>query len=108
MEGDTMIIQIVRYKSGLTHEQVAERFQARSAGYRTVPGLVQKYYVHFASSGEHGGVYVWDSSESLQRWRETTLAGTLAETYEVEEPPAVELADVMLVLHPERLSKQAS
>jgi heme-degrading monooxygenase HmoA len=103
-----MIIQIVRYKSGLTHEEVAERFEARSAGYRSVPGLLQKYYLHFASTGEHGGVHVWDSAESLEQWRETTLADTLAETYQVVEPPDVELADVMLVLRPERLAAAPS
>jgi heme-degrading monooxygenase HmoA len=95
-----MLIQLVRYKSGLTHEQVAERFAARAPNYREVPGLLQKYYVHFPATDEHGGVYVWDSPESLERWRESGLAGSLAETYQVEEPPEVELADVMLVLHP--------
>jgi heme-degrading monooxygenase HmoA len=94
-----MIVQIVRYKSGLTHEEVAERFSARSDAYRAVPGLLQKYYVHFNSTDEHGGIYVWDSPESLEHWRETQLAGTLEETYQVSQPPSVENADVMLVLH---------
>jgi hypothetical protein len=53
-------------------------------------------------------VYVWDSAESLEQWRETTLADTLAETYQVVEPPDVELADVMLVLRPERLAAAPS
>jgi heme-degrading monooxygenase HmoA len=97
-EGNAMIIQIVRYKSGLTHEEVAERFQARSDGYRQVPGLLQKYYVRFASTDEYGGIYVWDSPRSLEKWRETTLADTLAETYNVVEPPHTEMLDVMLVL----------
>jgi len=97
-EGRTVIVQIVRYKSGLTHEQVAEQFEARSDSYRSVPGLVQKYYVHFASTGEHGGIYVWDSHEALNKWRETPLAETLAEAYQVTEQPTVEVADVMLVL----------
>ncbi len=94
-----MIVQIVRYQSGLTHEQVDERFRARADAYRSVPGLLQKYYVHFGESGEHGGIYVWDSPESLASWREGQLAGTLERTYEVLQPPTVETADVMLVLH---------
>jgi heme-degrading monooxygenase HmoA len=93
-----MLIQIVRYKSGLSHEEVVERFQARTDAYRSVPGLLQKYYVQYPT-GEYGGVYVWDSRESLTQWRETRLAGTLEETYHLTEPLTVELADVVLVLH---------
>jgi heme-degrading monooxygenase HmoA len=93
-----VIIQIVRYKSGLSHEGVAEQFETRAARYREVPGLIQKYYVHFTETGEHGGVYVWESLDSLQNWRETNLAESLEETYKVERPPHQELADVMLVL----------
>ncbi len=40
-----MIVQLVRYGSKLTYEQVLERFQERSDRYREVPGLLQKYYV---------------------------------------------------------------
>ena len=89
-----MIIQIVRYRSGLTHDDVASRFEARADRYRTVPGLLQKYYLHFETTGEHGGVYVWDSPESMQRWRDSNLADTLAETYQVQCSPDVEVADV--------------
>lgn len=97
-----MIIQLVRYKSGLADEEVLEQFDARSGRYREVPGLLQKYYVRFPETGEHGGVYIWDSEASLRRWRKTNLAGTLAETYKVEDEPHSELLDVVLVLHPER------
>ncbi len=98
-----MLLQIVRYRSGLSHEEVARRFEERAPRYRDVPGLLQKFYVHFPTTGEHGGVYIWDSTDSLRRWRDTNLAGTLEQTYAVVEPPVVESADVMLVLHPERL-----
>jgi hypothetical protein len=49
-------------------------------------------------------VYVWDSLESLQKWRETNLAESLEETYKVERPPHQELADVMLVLRSDESS----
>lgn len=95
-----MIIQIVRYASGLEHDEVAERFKARSDCYRQVPGLVQKYYVHYQDTNEYGGIYVWDSFESLEAWRQGNLAGTLSETYQVKGQASAEIADVMLVLHP--------
>ena len=94
-----MIVQLVRYGTKLTYDEVMERFEGRSDGYREVPGLLQKYYVHYSEADQYGGVYIWESAEALQRWRETNLAGTLAETYQVTDGPTSEVADVMLVLH---------
>ena len=94
-----MIVQLVRYGSRLTYDEVMERFEGRSDRYREVPGLLQKYYVHYSETDAYGGVYIWESAEALQKWRDTNLAGTLAETYQVTEGPTSEVADVMLVLH---------
>ena len=96
-----MIIQLVRYGSRLSDDEVMERFEDRSDRYRQVPGLLQKYYVSYPETDEYGGVYVWESEESLQAWRDTNLAGTLAETYQVTDGPTSEVAEVMLVLHGE-------
>ena len=97
-----MIVHLVRYGSGLTYDEVMARFQGRSDRYRVVPGLLQKYYVHYLETDEYGGVYIWESEEALKKWRETNLAGTLAETYRVTEGPTSELAEVMLVLHSDK------
>ena len=51
-----MIIQIIRFKSRLSHSEVNQRFIDRSDQYRKVPGLLQKYYVHFPDTREYGGV----------------------------------------------------
>ena len=100
--GLPVIIQLVRFASRLTYDEVMERFEARSDQYREVPGLLQKYYVHCPETDEYGGVYVWDSEESLQTWRETNLSSTLAGTYQVKNEPHRELLDVMVVLHADR------
>lgn len=97
-----MIVQLVRYESRLTHDEVMERFEGRSDRYRGVPGLLQKYYVHYSKTDEYGGVYIWESEDALQKWRDTNLAGTLAETYQVSAGPTSEVAEVMLVLHGDR------
>ena len=97
-----MIVQIVRYKSGLSHDEVNKLFAERSDRYREVPGLIQKYYVHFTETEEYGGIYIWDSPKSLEAWKAGNLSGTLAEAYQVEGVPSKELADVMLVLHEDR------
>lgn len=95
-----MIVQIVRYLSRLPHEEIRKRFEARSDRYREVPGLIQKFYVRFPATGEYGGIYVWDTKESLEAWTAGNLAGTLAETYQVDGDPDRELAEVMLILRP--------
>lgn len=76
-------------------------FEARAPKYRAVSGLTQKYYLGFPETGEYGAVYVWDSSESLQEFRESELARSIPDVYQVEGSPQVEVAEVILVLHTE-------
>ena len=95
-----MLVQIVRYRSGLSDEDVRATMEARAADYLAVRGLVQKYYLRFPESGEHGGVYLWASQASFQAFRESELARTIPDAYRVEGSPHVELADVSKVLRP--------
>ena len=76
-------------------------YEARADAYMAVPGLVEKIYLRFRETGEFGAVYVWESQEALERFRESELARTIAEVYEVEGKPRTELADVALVVRPE-------
>ena len=94
-----MIIHIVRFQSSLSDERIAELFQVRAAEYLDVPGLLQKYYLRFRS-GEHGGVYVWDSEASLEQFMRSRLARTICDVYRVDESVR-DVADVILTLHPQ-------
>lgn len=94
-----MIIQIIRYKSGLSQDEVKRKFVERSDRYRKIQGLIQKYYVKFTETDQYGGIYIWDSLESLETWTAGNLSGTIAETYKIKGLPEKELAEVMLVLH---------
>ena len=91
-----MLIHIVRFRSALPDQRIAELFQARAREYLTVPGLLQKYYLRFRS-GEHGGVYVWDSADSMERFMASELAGSICDVYRVEESVR-DVADVILAL----------
>ena len=62
-----MVIHIVRFRSALSDEHITELFHIRAPEYLAIPGLVQKYYLRFRS-GEYGGVYVWDSAASMERF----------------------------------------
>jgi hypothetical protein len=95
-----VLVQIVRYRSRLTDEDVLATVESRAPEYLAVPGLLQKYYLRFPTTGEHGGVYLWASTGSFQGFRESELARTIPNAYRVEGPPQVELADVSKVLYP--------
>ena len=95
-----VIVQIVRFRSALEDAEVVAMYEARSARYREVPGLLNKYYLAYPT-GEHGAVYVWDAAESLEAFRQGDLARTIPEAYRVQGDPHIEVAEVRLVLRPE-------
>jgi len=94
-----MIIHIVRFRSSLSDDRIAELFQTRAPEYLAVPGLLQKYYLRFRS-GEHGGVYVWDSAASMEQFLSGNLARSICDVYRVEESVR-DVADVLLALRAE-------
>jgi heme-degrading monooxygenase HmoA len=93
-----MIVQLVRFTSALSDDEVRGRYAERAPRYRGVPGLRQKYYLSYPT-GEHGAVYVWDSVDDLEAFRRSELARTLRDAYQVVGDPQVEVAGVDLVLH---------
>ena len=97
-----MIVSLVRFMSTLSDDEVQAMFEERADRYLEVPGLVEKIYLRFRDTGEFGAVYVWDSEQALVDFRETELARTIADAYQVEEAPLVELGDVCLVIQPAR------
>jgi heme-degrading monooxygenase HmoA len=94
-----VFVHIVRFKSRLTAAQVLERYQARVAQYRQAPGLIQKYYLHYAETDEHGAVYVWESKAALDRFLGSELGRSIGDVYQVESRD-VRDADVVLTARP--------
>ena len=92
-----MIIQFVKLKSDLPQEELLKRANERKPQFEAIKGLLQKYYVK-VNEGEYGGIYIWDSPESLQEFRQTELAATIPQAYEVTEAPNIELFNVMFKL----------
>lgn len=93
-----MVVSVVRFRSRLTDDEVQALFEERAEQYLEVPGLAEKIYVRFRETGEWGAVYVWDSEESLARFRESQLARSIPLAYEVDGDARTELADVTLVV----------
>jgi heme-degrading monooxygenase HmoA len=93
-----MILQIIKLKSNLPEEELINRAKKREPQFKATPGLVQKYYVKTGQPGEYGGIYVWDSPESLQSFRETDLAKNIPKAYEITEAPNIEIMDILFQL----------
>lgn len=93
-----MIIQYVKLRTDLSEDDLLAIAHERAPQFRSMPGLVQKYYVRREGEGEFGGVYVWDSMESLVEFRESELAKSIATAYRVVEPPVIEVAEVLFSL----------
>nr|WP_299383078.1 YdhR family protein [Allomuricauda sp.] len=89
---------IIKLKSNLPEEELLKRAKQREPQFKAIPGLLQKYYVRLGKAGEYGGIYVWDSPESLQSYRESDLAKSIPGAYEITEAPNMELMDILFQL----------
>lgn len=93
-----MIITIVRFKSGLPDDVVVRLYESRLPQYRRVPGLLQKYYLRYRETGEHGAVYVWESEAALAAFRESPLGRSIGDVYRVQGEKTSEVCEVVLAL----------
>ena len=93
-----MVIQFVKLRSQLPHEEVHRFMEERAPQFRQVPGLLQKYFCRESATGEYAGVYLWDSEESLRRYRQSDLARTTAAAYKVDGPARIEVLEVLFPL----------
>ena len=96
-----MILQIIRLKSNLPEEELLNKAKDRAPQFKAIPGLIQKYYVKTDQPGQYGGIYVWESPESLQSFRASDLAKSIPEAYEIVEAPSVEIMDILFQLRNE-------
>ena len=95
-----MIVQIVRFKSGLPYEEVLKMCEDRAPQYRALKGLVQKYYLRFAGTNEHGAVYLWESESALKEFQQSELRRTIPSAYQVQGAPDIQTAELVMSLHP--------
>lgn len=93
-----MILQMIRLNSNLPEEELLKKAKEREPRFQEIPGLLQKYYVKMKEPGQYGGIYVWDSQESLQSYIASDLAKSIPEAYEIIEAPSIEVMDVLFQL----------
>lgn len=66
--------------------------------FRAFPGLLQNYYVTLPEPNQYGGIYLWDSKESLATCRESELAASIPAAYEAKGSPEIDAFDVLFQL----------
>jgi len=93
-----MIMQRIKFRSTLSQEELWKVAREREPEYRRMPGLLQKFYIQFNEPDTYGGVMIWDSMEALAAFRETTLAKTIGQAYQVDGPPEIEVGSVEIML----------
>lgn len=93
-----MIIQIIKFESALSEGEVLAIANERADQFRELPGLIQKYYVKLDQSNQYGGVYIWDSMESLKAYRESDLAASIPVAYKIVGRPTVEILNTLFRL----------
>lgn len=96
-----MVIQIVKFETELSEEDVLAAARDRLDDFLALPGLVQKYYVKLGEPNRYGGVYIWDSRESLAAFRGSELAASIPRTYKVKGAPEVEILEALFELRPQ-------
>ena len=96
----SMIVSLVRFASRLTDEEVQAKFEARAEAYESVPGLIEKLYLHYRN-GDFGAVYVWEDEEAFAAFQASELGSSIADAYRVEGGAVgYEVADVTLAVRP--------
>ncbi|MCB1120786.1 MAG: YdhR family protein [Verrucomicrobiae bacterium] len=92
------LAMLVKFKTSLTLEKVREVAESRIGDFRALKGLTQKYYLQEPATGEFAGLYLWDSQEDFLAYRDSELRASIAETYQVEGEPRVEVFQVVETL----------
>ncbi|MDH5544431.1 MAG: YdhR family protein [Gammaproteobacteria bacterium] len=93
-----MIIANVKFETELTDEQAMKIAKERLPLFLEVPGLIQKYYVKNSQPHVWTGVYIWDSMEALQNYRESDLAKSIPAAYKAKGAPQIEVNNVPMAL----------
>jgi hypothetical protein len=93
-------VLFVRIQSALDAEEFDRRLLERRPRFREVPGLVQKVYGR-DETGHVCGIYFFETTETLDAFRETELARTIPTAYEAVEMRR-EVYNVLYPLWPER------
>ena len=85
------LILLVKFKSSLSLDELMAIVESRADEFRALDGLIQKHYIHDAVTGEYGGLYLWDSPEAFNAYRESELRATIGAAYKTQGEPSIQV-----------------
>lgn len=94
----TMVIMTVKFETTLSEDEVLAVANERADQFRSLSGLLQKYYVKLDQPNQFGGVYIWDSMDALLSYRQSELATSIPSAYKVVGTPHIEILDTLFQL----------
>lgn len=95
------IVFLAKFRSSLPIDEVHRVAKERIDQFRALPGLLQKYYLRETETGEVAGLYFWESPEALSEFAQSELRATIADAYQVDGVPRVEVFEVFEILRDE-------
>lgn len=95
---EAKIVLRVKFKSPLPLSEITEIINSRADDFRALTGLAQKYYLLDSNTGEYGGLYLWESQEALDDYRQSELRATIASVYQTEGEPQIEVFEIIKAL----------
>ncbi|MCG6947369.1 MAG: YdhR family protein [Acidobacteria bacterium] len=99
--GNPAVTLLVRFKSKLPFDEIMKIVEERAPEFEALSGLQQKYYLQNTITGEIAGLYLWDSPEAFTAYRDSELRATIAEAYQAEGEPHIEVYKVVKTLRDE-------
>ena len=91
----TAIVRIP-LSAGMTREGARAAYEASAPRYRSVRGLVRKYYLFSEEARTGGGVYVFESRADAERLYDEAWKAGIRERYGVE--PSIEIFESPVIV----------
>lgn len=93
-----MITAIVRFKlpAGIDAASTAELFRASVPKYKSLAGLVRKYYLYDAENHTGGGCYLWESREAAEQFYNAEWRKLITESY--GSPPELNFFETPVIV----------
>jgi hypothetical protein len=92
------VVLLVRFRTPLSEPEILKVVKERADEFRALGGLLQKFYVRDAATGEYGGLYLWQSEEALDEYRASALRASIGAAYRTEGEPRIEVMTVLETL----------
>ena len=90
---------LVKFQSGLSHDEFLRNLEERLPLFRAVPGLIQKYYARETATGDYVGIYLFESEEALRDYRAGEVARGIAGVYQVQGTPRIEEFELLFPMN---------